>query len=69
MKIKIGAQLIFSFLILAFITAFVGIYASINLNTLNSRDTMLYEKGLVALNHLSSVVEHFHRIRVNMHKI
>jgi len=69
MKFKIGAKMILSFLFLAIITAFVGIYASFNLKYLDNRDTMLYEKGLVALNHLSSVVQHFHGIRVYMHKI
>ena len=69
MKFKIGMKLIIGFLSVAIIAGFMGIYASLNFRYLDDRDTMLYEKGALPLTYLSSVVENFHRVRVNMHKI
>lgn len=69
MKLKIGAKLLAGFMAVAVITGFIGIFASFMLKYLDDKDTMLYEKGLLPVYYIGSVVEHFHRIRVNMHKI
>ena len=69
MKLKLGAKLIIGFLCVAFITAFIGVFASINLKMLDDKDTMLFEKGALTIGYVGQIVEHFHRIRVNMHKI
>ncbi|MBP7553365.1 MAG: methyl-accepting chemotaxis protein, partial [Spirochaetes bacterium] len=69
MKLKIGPKLIMGFMVVAILTGFIGIFASFMLKYLDDKDTMLYEKGLLPVSYIGNVVEHFHRIRVNMHKI
>jgi len=69
MKFKIGMKLLAGFVAVAIIAGFMGIYGSLNLKYIDDKYTMLYERGVLPLNYLSKVVENFHRIRVNMHKI
>ncbi|MCG6553352.1 MAG: MCP four helix bundle domain-containing protein [Candidatus Magnetominusculus sp. LBB02] len=63
---KIGTKLIGSFLVVALIAAFIGVFGIINLHKIEEADTMLYEKMTVPISQLGDIATSFQRIRINV---
>ncbi|QJD88204.1 methyl-accepting chemotaxis protein [Cohnella herbarum] len=67
--LKTGVKLISSFLIIAVIMAFVGIFGLNNLGKLNSSLDDMYDNQLVAINSLQQAQVGFNEMRVNLRKL
>lgn len=65
-NLKIGTKLIISFLLVAFIAGGIGLVGIINIKTIDSLDTKLYEKMTVPLGQMINIAESFQRYRGNM---
>lgn len=63
-KIKIGPKLIGGFLVVALIAGIIGFVGILDLNTVNTKDTFLYEKCTVPIADLNNVATPFQRMRV-----
>jgi len=64
-NVKIGPKLIVSFLFLAALTAFIGIYLIESLGTLDEETDFLYDKGTVPLGALVKIAEQVQELRIN----
>jgi len=67
-NVKIGPKLIASFLFIAVLTAFMGIYLIKSLDTLDEETDFLYEKGTVPLGLLVKTAEHVQELRINIRR-
>jgi len=67
-NIKIGPKLIASFLFVAVLTAFMGIYLIQSLETLNEESSFLYEKGAVPLGMLVKIAEQGQELRTDIRR-
>jgi methyl-accepting chemotaxis protein len=65
-KMKIRTKLILSFLIVALIAVFIGLFAVQKLKQLNKSDKELYETKLVPLSYCTQIATYYQRIRVNV---
>ncbi|QWR76734.1 methyl-accepting chemotaxis protein [Candidatus Magnetomonas plexicatena] len=65
-NMKIGTKLVGSFLLVAIIAAFIGVFAIINLHKIDNADTLLYEKMTVPLGQLGEISTSFQRVRINV---
>jgi methyl-accepting chemotaxis protein len=65
-NIKIGPKLIASFLFVAALTAFMGIYLGKSLDTVDEQADLLYEKGSVPLGMLGMVAQFAQETRVQI---
>ena len=68
-KMKIRTKLIISFLVVAVIATFIGIFAIQRMKVLEKSDTELYETKLVPLGHATQMATSFQRIRVNVREM
>ena len=68
-NIKIGVKLTGGFLIIALITAVIGVIGFTNINTLAKTDKFLYEKKTVPISLLGTINSEFQQIRVNLEKV
>jgi len=67
-NIKIGPKLITSFLFIAVLTAFMGIYLIGSLETLNEETNFIYEKGAVPLGMLVKIAEQTQELRTDIRR-
>jgi len=67
-NIKIGLKLIASFLLIAALTTFLGIYMVGHTKSLNEQTNILYEKGAVPLGLLVKTAEQAQELRVNIYR-
>jgi len=67
-NIKIGTKLLASFLFVAVLTAFMGIYLIIAIEGLDEHTDLLYEKGAVPLSLLVKTAEQAQEMRVNIRR-
>jgi len=67
-NIKIGPKLITSFLFIALLTAFMGIYLIKSLETLNEETNFIYEKGAVPLGMLVKIAEQTQELRTDIRR-
>jgi methyl-accepting chemotaxis protein len=65
-NVKIGPKLIVSFLFIAALTAFMGIYLGNSLDTVDEQADLLYEKGSVPLGMLAMVAQFAQETRVQI---
>ena len=65
-NMKISRKLIISYLILAMISAIVGVVGFYNITRLDNADTELYESNTLGLDYIGNVSTYFQRIRVNL---
>lgn len=65
-NIKIGAKIIIGFFVVAIIAAAIGIMGIVNLNTIDNKDTEMYEKMTVPMSNLYSMTEAFQKMKVNV---
>ena len=68
-NIKIGPKLIGGFLIIALITAVIGVIGFTSIDSLASKDRFIYEKKTVPIGLLCTISTKFHQIRVNLERI
>jgi len=68
-NLKTSVKLISSFLVIAAIMAFVGLYGLTNLGKLNSSLNDMYDNQLIAVNSLQQSQVSFNEIRVNLRKL
>ncbi|MCL1955869.1 MAG: methyl-accepting chemotaxis protein [Fibromonadales bacterium] len=67
-NIKIGPKLTISFLFIAALTAFLGIYLIDSLETLDGETDFLYEKGAVPLGMLVKTAEQVQELRIDIRR-
>ncbi|GBU26277.1 methyl-accepting chemotaxis protein [Fibrobacteria bacterium R8-3-H12] len=65
-NIKMGTKLIASFLFIAAITVFIGLYLTMDVKSLDEQTRRLYEKGAVPLGLLVKTAEQAQELRINM---
>lgn len=65
-NMKISRKLIISYLILAMISAIVGVVGFYNITRLDNADTKLYESNTLGLGYIGNVSTYFQCIRVNL---
>lgn len=65
LNVRVGAKLIISFILVAFISGAMGVYAIYNIKTLDKSDTVLYENMTVPLQEIGQISTAFQRTRVN----
>jgi len=65
-NLKIGTRILSGFIIVAIITIIVGITGIVSLNTINVKDTEMYEKMTVPMDNLYNMTEAFQRMRGNL---
>jgi len=65
-NIRIGSKLIASFLLIAALTAFMGMYLRMSIKELNVETNLLYEKGAVPLGMLVKTAEQAQELNVNL---
>jgi methyl-accepting chemotaxis protein len=63
-NIKIGPKLIVSFLFIAALTAFLGIYMIQSLELINNRGRLVYDKGAVPLGLMTTTIEQLQELRL-----
>ena len=66
LNMKIGAKMITGFLIVAVLSAAMGIFALINIKALADSDTQLYQNMLVPTEEMASINQNFLRQRVQV---
>lgn len=66
LNMKIGSKLILGFLLVALLCAAMGIYAVINLESIENSDTELHTNMLVPIEKMAGISESFQRQRVNI---
>ncbi len=66
---KIGTKLVGSFILVALIAAFIGVFGIINLKKIDDADTFLYEKMTVPISLLGDMGTAFQRIRINLREL
>ncbi|EKQ55078.1 MULTISPECIES: methyl-accepting chemotaxis protein [unclassified Clostridium] len=64
LNLKIGKKLILSFVLISLITGIMGIYAIMNLKSLDNEETVLYEHMTVPISQISEISTEFQRTRV-----
>jgi len=67
-NIKMGPKLITSFLFITALTAFMGIYLTMNIKSLDEATDLLYEKGTVPLEMLVKTEEQAQELRINIRR-
>lgn len=65
-NMKLGTKLIGSYLVIATIAAFIGLFGNYNLHKLDDADTFLYEKTTVPLGYLIEITKNFERSAANV---
>jgi methyl-accepting chemotaxis protein len=65
-NLKIGAKLIGSFVLMALVTAIVGLYGINQIKALDDADTNLYEKMTIPLGQMGDIMQLQQRLRVNL---
>ena len=68
-NLRLAAQLILAFIMVALIAGIVGGLGSYNINKVNNADTWMYEKTTLPLGQLAVITGNFNRIRVNLASI
>ena len=63
-NVKIGTKLISSYILIAALTGVVGLLGTIQIRTIDSADTMLYERMTVPLGSVNEMTTYFQRLRV-----
>ena len=65
-NMKLGTKLIGSYLIIALIAAFIGLYSNYQMNKLDDADTFLYEKATLPIVYMSVVTKNFEQMAANV---
>lgn len=65
-NLKIGTKILSGFFMVAIIATVIGIVGIVNLNTINNKDTEMYEKMTVPMSSLYNMNAAFQQIRVNV---
>jgi len=68
-NVKIGVRLLVSFIIVAIISAVIGIVGFVNINKINDLDTKMYENNVKPLDTLVTITYDFGAIRTKMKDI
>jgi len=68
-NLNIGTKILTGFFMMAIIATIIGVMGVISLNTINNKDTELYEKMTVPMINLYNMDESFQKIRVNIRDI
>ena len=68
-NLKIGAKIIFSFVMVALISAIIAVVGAVNIKQLNDSDTYLYERMTIPLSEITVVVGSYQRMRGNVKDI
>jgi methyl-accepting chemotaxis protein len=68
-KIKIGPKLIGGFLVVAIIAGVVGVLGIMNMRTISSKDTFLYEKCTLPIEYLNDIAVPIQRMRVDLENV
>lgn len=63
-NVKIGTKLISSYILIAALTGVVGLFGTIQIRTIDSADTMLYERMTVPLGSVNEMTTYFQHLRV-----
>ncbi|MBN2010792.1 MCP four helix bundle domain-containing protein [candidate division KSB1 bacterium] len=63
---KIGVKLLFSLSAIVVISIIIGITGILNLKSLETADTMMYERVTLPITQLAQIAESFQRVRVNV---
>ena len=66
MKMKIGAKLITGFIIVALLSAAMGVFSMVNVKALSDSDTELYENMLIPTEMMADISQNFLRQRVQI---
>jgi len=67
-NVKIGSKLILSFLFVAVLTAFIGLYLMNSMRTVDLSTNVLYDQGAVPLGMLVKTAEYIQDMRLNLWK-
>ncbi len=65
-NMKIASKLITGFILVALIAGVIGIVGIVNIRSIDKADSALYETNTVPISDLATVMEKYHRIRVNL---
>ena len=65
-NLKMGVKLISSFILMALISAVVGVLGINYIRTIDAADTKLYENMTVPISQLADIATAFQRVRVNL---
>lgn len=65
-NLKLGTKLITSYMVIALIAAFIGLFGNYKLHKLDDADTFLYEKMTVPLAYMAEVTQGFERTASNI---
>jgi methyl-accepting chemotaxis protein len=63
-NLKIGTKIILGFSMVAIISMVIGVVGIVSLNTIQTKDTDLYEKITVPMTNISNMTESIQMIRV-----
>ena len=66
LNMKIGAKMITGFLVIALLSAAMGVFALINIKALDDSDTQLYENMLIPTEQMAAINQNFLRQRVQI---
>lgn len=65
-QLRLGTQLIISYMLIAVIAAFIGLFGNYQLHQLDDKDTFLYEKTTVPIGYMAVISQGFERIAANI---
>jgi methyl-accepting chemotaxis protein len=65
-NMKLGTKLIGSYLVIAAIAAFIGLFGNSQLHKLDDKDTFLYEKTTVPIGYMTEITQNFERMAGNI---
>lgn len=65
-QLRLGTQLIVSYLLIAVIAAFIGLFGNYQLHQLDDKDTFLYEKTTLPIGYMAAISQGFERIAANI---
>jgi methyl-accepting chemotaxis protein len=68
-NLKMAAKLLISFFIIAAMGAAMGVFAIINLDTISTSDTQLYENMLVPMEQIADIANNFQEQRISLQQI
>ena len=69
LNLKIGVKLLAGFILVAIIAGAMGVFAIVNIKTLDEADTELYEHMTVPIGIMADISVNFQRLRVNSRDI
>lgn len=65
-NMRIAPKLLAGFIIIAFIGAGIGIYLSVNIDTLSARNTQMYNEMVLPMNSIAQISDSYQNIRVSL---